>query len=72
MRAPGFWWRSPPSALAWLLQPLGALYGAITLKRMRRPGATAGIPVICVGNFVAGGAGKTPVVLQWPEGGDAS
>jgi tetraacyldisaccharide 4'-kinase len=63
MRAPGFWWRSPPSALARLLQPLGALYGAITLERMRQPGARAGIPVICVGNFVAGGAGKTPTTL---------
>lgn len=63
MRAPGFWWRSQPSALAWLLQPLGTLYGAITLRRMRRPGAEASIPVICVGNFVAGGAGKTPTTL---------
>ncbi len=67
MRAPGFWWRAPPCALAWLLQPLGALYGAITLKRMRRPGARAGIPVICVGNFVAGGAGKTPTTLALAE-----
>jgi tetraacyldisaccharide 4'-kinase len=63
MRAPGFWWRSPPSALARLLQPLGTLYGAITLTRMRRAGTDAGIPVICVGNFVAGGAGKTPTTL---------
>lgn len=63
MRAPGFWWRTPPSALAWLLQPLGALYGAMTLGRMRRPGVQTGIPVICVGNFVAGGAGKTPTTL---------
>lgn len=63
MRAPGFWWRTPPSALARLLHLLGTLYGAITLKRMRRPGAQAGIPVICVGNFVAGGAGKTPTTL---------
>lgn len=63
MRAPGFWWRWPPIALARLLQPLGALYGAITLGRMRRPGTKANIPVICVGNFVAGGAGKTPTAL---------
>jgi tetraacyldisaccharide 4'-kinase len=63
MRAPGFWWRSLPSALARLLQPLGTIYGAITLRRMRRPGARAGIPVVCVGNFVAGGAGKTPTTL---------
>lgn len=63
MRAPGFWWRSPPSALARLLQPLGTLYGAVTLNRMRQTGSRAGIPVICVGNFVAGGAGKTPTTL---------
>ncbi|AZO78783.1 MULTISPECIES: tetraacyldisaccharide 4'-kinase [unclassified Bosea (in: a-proteobacteria)] len=63
MRAPGFWWRVPPTALARLLQPLGALYGAVTMRRMRQPGAQAGIPVICVGNFVAGGAGKTPTTL---------
>lgn len=63
MRAPAFWWRSPPSLTARLLQPLGAIYGAITLSRMRRNGAAPGLPVICVGNFVAGGAGKTPTTL---------
>ena len=63
MRAPGFWWRPKPGALARLLQPLGLLYGAATLARMRRPGLDIGIPVICVGNFVAGGAGKTPTAL---------
>ncbi|WP_349236317.1 tetraacyldisaccharide 4'-kinase [Bosea sp. WAO] len=67
MSAPGFWWRTPPAVPARLLQPLGALYGAATLSRMRRPGADAGIPVICVGNFVAGGAGKTPTVLALAE-----
>lgn len=63
MRAPGFWWASPPSLLARLLQPLGLAYGAITLGRMRGEGIAAGIPVICVGNFIAGGAGKTPTAM---------
>lgn len=62
MRAPGFWWR-PPGALARLLSPLGWLYGAITLRRMRGRGSDPGVPVICVGNFVAGGAGKTPTAI---------
>lgn len=63
MRAPGFWWLPKPGLLARLLQPLGLLYGAATLSRMRRPGLDIGVPVICVGNFVAGGAGKTPTTL---------
>jgi tetraacyldisaccharide 4'-kinase len=63
MRAPAFWWRPRPGALARLLQPIGWLYGAITLRRMHRAGAQVGIPVICVGNFIAGGAGKTPTSI---------
>jgi tetraacyldisaccharide 4'-kinase len=64
MRAPDFWWQQPPSFLAKLLQPLGAFYGARTLKRMAQPGASASIPVICVGNPIAGGAGKTPTAIE--------
>lgn len=63
MRAPGFWWQPERSWLARLLSPLGWVYGALTLRRMRRPGISVGIPVICVGNFVAGGAGKTPTAI---------
>ena len=62
-RAPRFWWRDRPTLLARLLQPLGDLYGRIVLRRMRQPGTDAGLPVICVGNFVAGGAGKTPTAI---------
>ncbi|MFB6461308.1 tetraacyldisaccharide 4'-kinase [Bradyrhizobium tunisiense] len=62
MREPAFWYR-PRSFTSYALQPLALLYGAITERRMLRKGADAGIPVICVGNYHVGGAGKTPTVL---------
>ena len=64
MRDPAFWWRKPGLA-AGLLAPLAACYGAIAARRMARPGAQAGIPVLCVGNFTLGGAGKTPAVMSF-------
>ncbi len=62
MREPAFWHR-PASFYSRLLLPLGALYGAVAGRRMQRPGLDAGIPVLCVGNYHTGGAGKTPTVL---------
>ena len=62
MREPGFWYR-PASLQSHLLRPLGALYGAIAAHRLQRRGIDAGIPVLCVGNYHGGGAGKTPTVL---------
>jgi tetraacyldisaccharide 4'-kinase len=63
MRAPDFWWQPKPNFMARLLAPLGWAYGAVTAQRMSRGGACAGVPVFCVGNFVAGGAGKTPTAI---------
>lgn len=62
MREPAFWYR-PPSLMSRLLSPLGAIYGAVTAQRMARAGEAAKLPVICVGNYHVGGAGKTPVTL---------
>ena len=63
MRAPAFWWKDQPDARALALSPLGLAFGAVTSRRMQQPGARAGAPVICIGNFVAGGAGKTPTAI---------
>ncbi|RDI57898.1 tetraacyldisaccharide 4'-kinase [Microvirga subterranea] len=63
MRAPAFWWQATPSSLAHLLRPASLIYGGIAGRRMRRPGIQAELPVICIGNFTAGGAGKTPTAL---------
>ncbi|EPY03218.1 tetraacyldisaccharide 4'-kinase [Magnetospirillum fulvum] len=62
MRAPEFWRKD--GRLARALAPLGALYawgGARRLEQAEqyRPA----VPVICIGNVVAGGAGKTPVAI---------
>jgi tetraacyldisaccharide 4'-kinase len=62
MREPAFWHR-PSSWTAHLLRPLASLYGAIAASRLRRQGVEAQIPVLCVGNYHGGGAGKTPAVL---------
>lgn len=62
MPAPAFW--ETRGLTAQLLSPLGSLFGAAgSLQRCLTVPAHATVPVICVGNLVAGGAGKTPVVL---------
>jgi tetraacyldisaccharide 4'-kinase len=62
MREPAFW-QPPSSWLSRLLMPLAAIYGEIAGHRMARKGVAVGIPVICVGNYHVGGAGKTPTTL---------
>ena len=66
-----FWYRR--SALAWLLWPLSLAFGALVLARRVLfktrilKSSHPGIPVIVVGNIVAGGSGKTPLVLWIAE-----
>jgi tetraacyldisaccharide 4'-kinase len=63
MRAPEFW--RTQNGFARLLEPAGLLYAAAgRLRRARTTPYRPGIPVVCVGNIVAGGAGKTPVCLS--------
>lgn len=63
MRAPAFWWQDGLSLPARALRPASRLYAAAALRRMRRPGTRAALPVVCIGNAIAGGAGKTPTAL---------
>lgn len=65
------WLRRGP--LAWLLWPLSLVFGllAATRRGLYRAGLLASerapVPVIVVGNVVAGGAGKTPAVMALVE-----
>jgi tetraacyldisaccharide 4'-kinase len=62
MREPQFWWRKD-SLAARLLAPAGALYGAVARTRLAASGRQVAAPVICIGNLVLGGAGKTPTAI---------
>ncbi|BEG56568.1 Tetraacyldisaccharide 4'-kinase LpxK [Helicobacter sp. NHP21005] len=51
-------------ALAYALRPLSLVYETIaTLKRQSAPFEDFKIPIVSVGNLVAGGSGKTPFIL---------
>ena len=65
MLAPNFWKSGRGGALAAVLSPLGWVYGVVAKARLTMTKAwVSPIPVICVGNIVTGGAGKTPLALD--------
>ena len=56
------WTRRGPVAV--LLWPLSRLYGALAARERRRAvSMRLPVPVVVIGNVVAGGAGKTPTTL---------
>ncbi len=64
LNEPGWWYGAAPQWPSRVLAPLGALYGHLAELRLRRATPyTSSIPVLCVGNFTAGGTGKTPMAI---------
>ncbi|ORE91136.1 tetraacyldisaccharide 4'-kinase [Aurantimonas sp. 22II-16-19i] len=62
-RAPSFWWQ-PRSTRSRLLEPLAMAYGAAARRNLLHGERAAfDVPVLCIGNFTAGGGGKTPTAL---------
>lgn len=64
MRAPAYW-ESDRGIAPKLLRPIAEIVsaGGVIRRMMARP-VRLPVPVICVGNLVVGGAGKTPLVLS--------
>ena len=61
---PAWWYGDGPHWQPALLRPVSTVYGAIARWRYRRAAPyRSKFPVICVGNFTAGGTGKTPMSL---------
>lgn len=62
MRTPSFW--QSKNLLSTALLPASAIYEALVAMRWRRADAhKLPVPVLCIGNLTAGGAGKTPVAM---------
>lgn len=68
LKEPSWWYSQRSQHRARILRPISLLWGRIAAKRMTfaRP-YTSLIPVICVGNFTAGGTGKTPLTILLAE-----
>jgi tetraacyldisaccharide 4'-kinase len=65
LEPPPWWFSGRMPLAAWGLWPVSFIYGNIVEARfaMAAPYRSK-LPVICVGNFTMGGAGKTPVALR--------
>lgn len=63
MKAPSFW--TTDTLTSRLMLPFGKLFslGGKVRNKLSAPAASVTTPVLCVGNLVAGGTGKTPVCL---------
>ncbi len=65
LEPPTWWYNDRIPFAAWGLLPISKLYGAAVKRRFRKSSPyRSKLPVICVGNFTMGGAGKTPVALK--------
>ena len=65
---PSWWYAEAPSRIATFLQPLGALHGwAAAARYFRATPYRSRLPIICIGNFTAGGTGKTPLAIYLCE-----
>ncbi len=64
LEPPSWWYGGHIPFAAWALWPISAVYGKLVERRFRAVSPyRSKLPVVCVGNFTMGGAGKTPMAL---------
>lgn len=65
LEPPSWWYQGRIPIAAWGLLPLSKVYGELVERRFHKAAPyRSKLPVLCVGNFTMGGAGKTPVALK--------
>jgi len=65
LKAPKFWYTKKDTFISNSLYPLSLLFRLGTkIRNLISKEKIANIPIICIGNIVVGGAGKTPVALK--------
>ena len=65
MKTPKFWFKNNYNFLSLTLYPLSLLWliGSKLKKLQLKKNFKVNVPIICVGNIIAGGGGKTPVTI---------
>src|SRR5690606_12653946 len=64
---PVFWW-GQPIWRAIVLSPIAWVYGQVATHRLlRSKPPKVPVPVLCIGNFTVGGAGKTPTAIAFSK-----
>ena len=65
LKAPKFWYLKKDTYLSRLLYPMSLLFRLGTkIRNLTSNTKKSSLPIICIGNIVIGGAGKTPVALK--------
>ena len=65
LKAPKFWYKKNDTYISNTLYPLSLLFRFGTkLRNIFSIKSNTDLPVICIGNIVVGGAGKTPVAIK--------
>ena len=65
LKAPKFWYKKKDTFFSNTLYPLSLIFRLGTkIRNFTSNSKKSSLPIICIGNIVVGGAGKTPVALK--------